>query len=76
MKYSSIIKSIVGGAAAIGSLVAVNLFNKQQKVDSDHEDVKDIKKRLDGIGVVQSETIDIDWSDSIAASDQDVDNAI
>lgn len=77
MKYSNIIKTIIGGAATIGSLVAVNLFSKQQKVDSDHDDVKDIKKRLDGIGVAQaSETIDIDWSDGVAASDQDVDNAI
>ena len=76
MKYSSIIKSIVGGAFAVGGMVAANIFAKEQKVDHDHEDIKDIKSRLNGIGVQSSETIDINFSDGFAASDQDVDNAI
>jgi len=75
MKYSSIIKSIVGGAFAVGGMVAANLFAKQQKVDKTADDVTEIKRRLDNSGL-QGETIDIDFSDSIAASDQDVDNAI
>lgn len=76
MKYTNVVKAIIGSATAIGSLVAANLFAKQQKVDKTADDVKDIKKRLDGIGVQSNETIDINWSDSVAASDQDVDNAI
>ena len=75
MKYSTVIKAIIGGATAIGTIVATNLFSKEQKVDKTADDVSEIKKRLNGIGV-QGETIDIDWSDGVAASDQDVDNAV
>lgn len=75
MKYTNLVKAIIGSSAAIGSLVAANLFAKQQKVDKTADDVIEIKRRLDNTGL-QGETIDIDFSDGIAASDQDVDNAI
>ena len=79
MKYDALIKGIIGGAAAIGSMVAANLFAKQQKVDKTADDVSEIKRRLNSARLQsgEAETIDIDdFTEGFAASDQDVDNAI